>query len=261
MDFSLILKGFVIGVGKIIPGVSGSLIALSFGLYEKCINAISNFFKDFKKNSIFLGTLSIGIICAIILGSRIIIYFMNNYYVVTMLLFTGLILGGLPNLFKNKNFDFKNISIFLIGFSFMIILSLFKNSNDFSPNNIIIFLLGFIDAVTMIIPGISGTAIFILIGCYDFILNMFSQINLIHLTFFGAGVFIGVIIVSKIMNYLFKEYKDQVYMFVIGLGASSICILIKKTMDSITSIMDIILGLILLIIGYKISMKSINWKL
>ena len=254
LDFSLIIKGFIIGIGKIIPGVSGSLIALSFGLYEKCIDAISNFFKDFKNNLIFLGTLSIGIICAIVLGSKIIIHFMNNYYVLTMLFFIGLIIGGFPSLFKNKKIDFINIIIFLIGFFLMFIISLFKSSIQFVPNNTVIILLGFIDAITMIVPGVSGTAIFMVTGCYDFILNMFSKVNLFHLMFFGIGVFIGIIIVSKIMNYLFKKHKNQVYMFIIGLGFSSTYILIKNTLCHITSIVDIIFGLLFLMVGYKLSL-------
>ena len=254
IDISLILKGFIIGLGKIIPGVSGSIIALSFGLYEKAIDSISNFFKDFKNNLIFLGTLSIGVICAIVLGSKIIIHFMNNYFAITMLFFIGLIIGGFPSFLKNKKINLTNIIIFLIGFFLMFMISLFKSSNNFIPNNVVIIILGFIDAITMIIPGVSGTAIFILIGCYDFILNMFSKFNLIHLIFFGIGVFVGIIIVSKIMNYLFREYKNQVYMFIIGLSFSSTYILFKNTLHHITSIVDIILGLLFLIIGYKISL-------
>ena len=48
MDIKLILKGFLIGIGKIIPGFSGALLAISFNVYDKLINSITNFFSNKK---------------------------------------------------------------------------------------------------------------------------------------------------------------------------------------------------------------------
>ena len=102
---SLILKGFIIGIAKIIPGVSGAVIAISFGIYEKFINIISRplhiKFNDLKFLSfLFIGAaLGIGIFC------KIVKFCIDNCYLPTMLLFLGLIIGGTPNILneiKNK---------------------------------------------------------------------------------------------------------------------------------------------------------------
>ena len=99
----LIIKGFIIGIAKIIPGVSGSLVALNLGLYERGIEAISNFFNNVKSNMIFLLNVGIGIIISIIIGSKVIDYALLKFYFPTILLFIGLLIGTIPNLFKKAN--------------------------------------------------------------------------------------------------------------------------------------------------------------
>ena len=99
----LLLKGFIIGIAKIIPGVSGALIAISFGIYEKAIKAISNFFENPINNFLFLFPIGLGVLLSISLTSGLILYFINNYYFPTILLFIGLIMGGIPSLIDNIN--------------------------------------------------------------------------------------------------------------------------------------------------------------
>ena len=96
--FGLFIKGLIIGIGQIIPGVSGGMLAISLGLYEKGINAISNFFSNVKENLKFLVPIALGIITSILYISKVIKYFLSAYYLPTMLLFIGLIVGGVPPL-------------------------------------------------------------------------------------------------------------------------------------------------------------------
>ena len=176
----LIIKGFIIGIAKIMPGVSGSLVALNLGLYERGIEAISNFFKNVKSNVVFLVNVGIGIILSIIICSKIIDYALLNFCFPTMLLFVGLLVGTIPNLFKKATIKTKSEWFyFIIVYILMIIFTILKIDNKFIysdnlKNNLYVILIGFIDALTMIIPGISGTATFMLMGCYDFFLSIFS---------------------------------------------------------------------------------------
>lgn len=87
----LIIKGLIIGFAKVMPGVSGAILAISMGVYDKGINAITRFFDNIKENTKFLFFIGIGIIIAIMLGSNIVYFLLNNYYVITMLFFMGLI--------------------------------------------------------------------------------------------------------------------------------------------------------------------------
>lgn len=261
----LVMKGFVIGLGKVVPGVSGSLIAISLGLYEKCIDSISNFFKDVRKNIIFLGTIGIGIILSVLFGSTVIIWLLNHFYTPTMFLFIGLIGGGIPILIdKSYKKGLGDYLLMILGFIIMFLIGTLAPTKQFLPNINIrdLFMvsgLGFIDATTMIIPGVSGTAVFILLGCYPFILTLFSHLfdfnYIYYIIFFGLGLLIGTTIVSNIMNYFFRNHKQRVYMLILGLSLSSIYMLLKDTILHLNHLYEIIFGIILMIVGYKIVKK------
>ena len=75
------IKGFFVGIANITPGISGSALLVSLNLYEKCINSISNIFKDFKKNFTFLLPITLGVFIGTFLFSNIIFYFYNNLFV------------------------------------------------------------------------------------------------------------------------------------------------------------------------------------
>ncbi len=253
-------------MGKVIPGVSGSLIAVSLNVYEEAIEAIGHFFNDVKKNIYFLGSLGIGLVISIAFGSKILIYMLEFCYVPTMLLFIGFIIGIFPNLYhkiekKNK----KTIFLFLLPMLLVLMLPLFSTHMNFYPEKnmqsyIVIFGIGFLDAMTMVIPGISGTAIFILLGCYSFVLNLFSNLtsieiltNFSYYCFFGIGLALGVILVSKIMSFLYNKYKQATYTIIMGFTCASVILLIVKVIQASDGIWEVLVGILLAIIGYFIS--------
>ena len=108
-----LLKGFIIGIGKIIPGVSGSVLAITLGVYDKSVEYINNFKHNKKESLKYLLPLGIGIIISIIIFSKIITILLDKYYQITMLFFIGLIIGGLPEIIKKvkkqDNINIKNL--------------------------------------------------------------------------------------------------------------------------------------------------------
>lgn len=257
----LFIKGFLIGIGKIIPGVSGSMIAITFNLYEKMIYAINHIFK--KENIYFLFPIGLGAVFAILFSSKGITYLLNNYYLATMLLFTGLIMGGIPNLLNKTNVKkSKNIFLFILSFSFVIILS---NITNFQNRVTFTFLthlfMGIVESVTMIVPGISGTALFILFGYYDFFLNVLSNCMTNFLSYFSIllpfciGMIIGVVVTSKIMSFFFSKYKEEIYALIIGFSLSSVVLLLKQTLQYNYSKIEISISLFLMLLGYFIQKK------
>ena len=104
----LFLKGCVFGVANIIPGVSGGTIALTMGIYEDLIKAISNIRKKFKKSMALLIPFGLGAIASILLLSKVIKFCLDRYETPTILFFLGLIIGGIPLITKNvKGRKFK----------------------------------------------------------------------------------------------------------------------------------------------------------
>lgn len=253
-----IFKGLLIGIGKIIPGVSGSLIAMSLGVYEKCIDIISNFSKEIKYNYKFLFNLCLGFLLSFILFSNVIYYFITNHYFLTMCLFIGLIIGTIPNVLnKNKIETKKDYIYILVSFIIVILISFLGKGYINIENNfsgyLFTILIGFIDAVTMIIPGISGTAIFMVLGVYEFVLLLFSKLLFPFIVFFAIGLIIGVIITSKLINYCFKNYNHQTYLLILGFVFSSLLFLIIDTFNKSFNLIQFLIGIILIIFGYFIS--------
>lgn len=269
---TLVIKGFLIGVANIIPGVSGGTLAITLGIYEKLIGAISHFFKNLKENIKFIIPIGIGAVLSILLLSRVISFCLDKYTLATILFFIGLILGGIPLLNKKIKGHYKNVSniiIFLLSFGFVIALSVLKGENvvSFANMNIInyimLFLVGVVAAATMIIPGVSGSFVLMLLGYYKPIvdtigaLTKFNNIwqNIMILVPFGIGVLVGIVAISKLLEFLFKKYEVKTYFGVMGFIMASIITIFTGAEGLVFSVPQLLIGLMLLVIGFTAAYK------
>lgn len=257
---NLFIKGMIIGIGKIIPGVSGSMLAISLGVYDKIFESISSLLRDFKKNAKFLINIGLGIVVAIILMSKLIIFYLNKNYFLVMMLFIGLIIGGVISVFKKVSEDvsIKNFFLLIIPFLILYFLNLLTNNINLTLNLTLTnsFFLGIIEALTMVIPGISGTAIMMMLGVYEEQLKMFNEIEYFpYLFVFMSGVFICVILFSKIIINFLNSHRISCYYLIIGFSLSSMIILIMTILSVNVKIFELILGIILLLIGVFVSHK------
>ncbi len=272
----LAIKGFFIGLANIIPGVSGGTLALTLGIYEKLIGCISHFFKNLKENIKFILPIGIGAVIAILSLSHLISFCLDNYVLPTILFFIGAILGGLPMLIKKVNghkITISNIIIFLIT-SGIIILLLFLNSEtevSFQNMNIIdyllLFVVGVVASATMVIPGVSGSAVLMTIGYYKPILDIvknltdFSSLgsNLAILIPFGLGVLVGILLIAKVLEFLFKNFEVKTYYGVLGFIVASIISIIYQNLvinaNFVFSFGSLIIGIILFILGFVVAYK------
>ena len=261
-----VLKGFIIGVAKIIPGVSGAILAISLGVYDKAILAITNFFDNKKDNFKLLLSLAVGIILAIILFSKVVNFALSNFYLITMLFFIGLIIGGLPSIFREVKK--KDSYIVIISFLLVFIISISYISNSYVIQNnfndiIIFFIAGVFEAIGTIVPGISSTAILTVLGMYELIIDMISNLtnvsylidNLRVIISFSLGLAIGIVLISMLMNVLFKKYSNKTYAFILGVVLASVILIIIKTLSYGITFINLSVGIIFLILGLFISRK------
>lgn len=268
-DVKLFIQGFIVGIGKIIPGVSGAMFAMMFGIYEKSLNIISNLKTELKKNIKYVLILGISVSLAIILGSNIIKTCLDKYYLQTMLLFIGMMTAGVKPLFKNvqgEKVKISNIICALVVVILLVLLSLVnvEDTGEVLNKNIFTFLIlilsGFLDAFATVVPGICGTALLIILGYYDIVIASLSDIfnfsnlanNLYVLIPFGIGMIVGIILISKLINYLFKHHKIKTYYSIIGFAIMSIVILFTKVLENTYNMNQIIISVILFIVGYII---------
>lgn len=266
----LFLIGILIGTAMIIPGVSGSVIAVIFGVYDKSITALTNLFKNFKKNIIYLFILGSGILTGAIWFSNVMMFLYEKHEIITKFSFIGLILGGIPfliNEIKKKKTEKINVKMFLITLLFSLVLwylsenliNLTININNSSKilNFFLLFLSGFIYSVGKVIPGISGSFLLILIGMYEFVLSIMANPIIAVVTSFDKilpfilGLIFGVIVLLKLMKYLLDKKFGLTYSIIIGFVIGSIPALIPKFSFNL----DFITGIIVMIVSFVLSYK------
>lgn len=275
-----ILKGILIGIANIIPGVSGGTMAVSMGIYDKIISSITNLFKDFKRSVMTLLPYGIGMVLGIVILSFAIQYLFDTYPFQTNLLFIGLIVGGVPIISKKVKGEKKNIGhiiSFLVFFGFVIGLACLGGSTGTDVviekvtlmQFIVLFLVGVIASATMVIPGVSGSMVLMLLGYYQPILNTVTEFiksavsldidSIIHtiviLIPFGLGVVIGIFAIAKVIEIVFNKFPIYAYCAIIGLIlASPFAILIMSGITGIT-LVSILTGIVTFVIGFVISIK------
>lgn len=269
----LILKGFILGIANIIPGVSGGTLAMTMGIYEDIIKSISSILKTPKKSLKLLLYLGIGAALSILILSKLLNYTLTNYAFATTLFFIGLIVGGFPLLLKKAKGHKVSLGYllsFLSTTSLVIILRLLQRTeNTVSLNNvslftiIILLLVGMLAASTMVIPGVSGSFVLMLIGFYKPILNTISNItkinllghNLLILVPFGIGVLLGIVLTAKLIEYLLKKYEIYTYYGIYGFILASILVLILNVYNKATGIPEVVIGILLVLLGTFIGYK------
>lgn len=241
--------GIAIGSGAILPGISSGVFCVIFGIYEKLIDSILNFFKFPKKNFKFLLPIFIGMFIGVFIFSNLINYFLIKFPIQTKSIFIGLILGSIPSLFKevNKNYKFKLKYLLFTLISFILgILSVFLESNistniaSVNFNFLYLLLSGFLMSIGVIVPGVSSTVILMLMGVYSSYISSISSLYFPILIPLGIGLLLGSIIFMNITNFLLKKFYIQTFYTIIGFTLGSIFVLFPNIQYDLNGLICII---------------------
>lgn len=278
------ILGFFLGLAVIVPGISGSTIAIIFKIYDKILEAVANIFKTFKKSILFLLPIIIGAIIGILAGFFTIQKLLDILPFAIVALFGGLMLGSMPSLKdeievteNETKKSFKGIILFVIGIIIPLCLCLVSifggnnsNSLDIDFVHIIIYLaLGFLVALTQFIPGCSATASLMALGYFLPIMNS------VHLSYWKdnmsvfivyvllvVGCLIGCFVISKTITKLLEKYKKNMFYLFIGLSVGSVFAMFcnsdmieiyKNWYHNGIEVLDLTLGIVFFIIGLLFS--------
>lgn len=256
------LIGIFIGCGAILPGVSSGVFCVIFGIYEKLVDSIVNFFKAPKKNLIFIFPISLGAFIGIVLFGNIIKYFFNTCRMQASFAFIGLILGTIPVLLKqgstSKCIRLKKMIPLVISFFIGIILIFIEKnfSVNFALNTSPLYLIfaGFVMSIGIVVPGISNTVILMLLGVYNQYISSVSSLNLHVLIPMCIGILIGGILWLKIITLLLNKYREYTFYSIIGFTLGSVFVLYPGFSFDFNGLFSIFLLLICTILSYKLSL-------
>ena len=254
------LKGFVLGLSMVFPGISGGTMAFIMGIYEKLIKEISNFKIEhvkklalcfsfnkaqiksnlsFLKNSwdwSFLIPLMLGALLALILFIKWADFLINKYFLEFYSVIFGLILGTVLFTFqkaqKNKIFFlfflgsfFLNFILFSYGFEF----SYFKDSPAF------IFLpVGFLLSIALIVPGLSGSYLLLILGLYEQTIGILKNLEFFVIFIFIIGMAFGFVLTAKLMQKMLDKYFNQSVAVILGLMLGSLYSIYPLEKSSLT---------------------------
>lgn len=252
------LKGIIVGIGGIAPGLSGSVLLVILGLYQKTINAIGTLFKNFKKNVTFLVPLFLGFGVGVILFSKIVDFLLGNYEMYTRFAFLGLVLGTIPLFYKEvKKEGFKKKYYWLMLISALAGLVLFSFNKDLfpvitNPNLFQSVLLGIAVAGSSIIPGVDSAVILSTLGLYELYVSSLANFDLSVLIPAGVGLVIGVLVISFIVNKLLSKYYTITFSIIFGLFLSIIPNVLNESCVLGFNI-DSVISIVILIIGFAFS--------
>lgn len=229
--------GFFVGVVSLVPGISGGTVLLLMKKYDTIVEAITHI-KD-KKNRHILFFLVLGICFGTITFARIIEFLFYFFPNGTFILFSGLVLFGIPGFVHDENIKPK-ISWLFLGLLFIYILASFSTNSETVifdyPKITISFLLffafcGMIDGFFTILPGVSGSMVMMILGPYFLYKSFLAQLSfetiyfLLPLLFYFLGDAFGFFLGSKVSIYFLDRHRQPFMNFVLGMVIMSVLVI------------------------------------
>ncbi len=259
-----VVKGIIIGIANVIPGVSGGTMMVSMGIFDTLIGSITGLFKHFGKSVKTLLPYAVGMLIGIVALASVLTFLFENYPLPTSTAFIGLILGGLAPLLKRidmKKASVFSMCLFLVFLALIVVMAVINPVEasvpvEFSWAQALVLLgIGAIASATMIIPGVSGSMVLMLLGYYRTVLSavthlkdgvlggdwalVFAQLKI--LIPFGIGVLIGIYAVAKLIEFLLRRYPVHTYSAILGLVvASPVAVLLRCDMTGVTPVIVLI---------------------
>lgn len=279
--------GFFIGLAVIVPGVSGSTVAIIFKLYEKLLYALGNIVKKFKKCVRFLLPIAAGLLIGFVLGFLAIQKLIDISPFTVIGLFAGLMLGAFPAVYDEIKGEKKTpprLLLFLLGLLVPVAIALISvygtegagSLKHLNAGHYILFLLlGYLVAVTQIVPGLSATALLMAFGYFTPIMQS------VHLSYWqedpavfavyaclAVGFLLGLVTFSKLLTTIFAKWRKGAFFLIVGLSLGSIVTMffnpdvcaVYEAWGTQLNVLDLVLGLVLFVVGVVIAYLFVKYE-
>lgn len=248
----LLIKGVLIGFGAILPGAGGGIVAVSTGIYERAIHAVSNLFKDFKTSISFLLPLLLGSLLGLLPTSFLLEWLLVSYETSLTYVLIGIVLGGIPAFLRQANsqrgFKPKYLIGTLLGFLFAVSLffieKIFTSVTVLELNFLTAMLCGGIIASGIVIPGISAAFILMFLGLYEPMLASLNSFNIPMLASALLGGFIVAALLFLFVRKMLIKYHSATYYTSLGLLIGTVILIFPAFEFSLLQLFNIILLLI-----------------
>ena len=256
----LALQGAIVGIGAILPGVSGGVLCAAFGIYEPMMELLTEPRKHLKRHLPTFIPFVIGWAGGFMLFSLLIGALLNKYYDIATMLFFGLVCGTIPELFKkSEKADPKyswtpfviSLSVSYILFHIMALIEGGTGSGITAPQNFLSFLFcGFMWGISLIVPGMSSSPVLQYLNLLEPLTTGIGSLNITILFPFVLGIIITVLLFARLVNMLFKKHYALISRIILGFVISSS---LNTLPTSFKSGWSLVISLVCFAIGFVIA--------
>lgn len=239
------ILGFLIGLAVIVPGISGSTVAIIFKLYDQFLYAVGNLFKKFKPCFFFLLPIGIGLVVGVLLGFISVKRLVELFPFAIVCLFAGLMCGAFPAVkdeIKNTEHTPLRMSFFGVGLFLPVAVGCLSawltavgsgGGDAFASVQwwqvLLGVVIGYAFGITQIVPGLSGSALLMAVGWFQSLMASISftywksnpAVFLVYVGL-GVGVLLGIFTFSKFLTFVFGKARQTAYHLIVGLSLGSI---------------------------------------
>ena len=249
------IQGAIIGVGAILPGVSGGVLCVAFGLFEPLMEFLTNPKKSLKENYKMFIPFFVGWGLGFVLLAKLCEMFFSFAPDVAIFLFFGLVCGTIPEMFKKSENADKDMTWTPFVISMAVSYTLFHIIETGEavaiPANFLSFVFcGFMWGISLIVPGLSSSTVLIFLGLYVPLTEGIGGFDMSVLLPFGVGLVITVLLFAKLINMLFKKHYAVISRIILGFVISSS---LKTLPHEFGSVWTMIISIICCVIGFIIA--------
>lgn len=254
MNFIIkILQGSLIGLGAVLPGISGGVLCVIFGIYKIIMELLAEPFKNFKTHVPKLIPVIIGGAIGFLGIANVLSVLLEKYPAPSVCLFIGLIAGMLPSLFREAGEQGKDKNSYVamyvaMGLTFLLLVCLKIFSVDITPNFIWYVFCGFCLALSIIAPGMSFSTLLMPLGLYEPFVAGIGHLDLQILIPGGIGAFATVILLSRVINSIFEKHYGVAFHAIIGIIIAATIMIIPFS-SFVASLGSLVVNIICLVVG------------
>lgn len=247
-----VLQGVLIGVGAVLPGISGGVLCVVFGIYKPVMELLGDPIRKFRTHVPKLLPVIVGGAVGFLGVAKILAFFLEAYPAPSVCLFIGLITGMLPSLFReaNEKGRVKNAWVPL-AVAFVVILALLISLNLFSititPNFGWYVFCGFCLALSVIAPGMSFSTLLMPLGLYTPFVDGLGSLDFSILVPAGIGAVVTVICLARAVDALFDHFYAYAFHAIIGIVIAATIMIVP--VDSFTSLGAAAVNVVCLAVG------------
>ncbi len=254
-----LICGIAIGAGAILPGISGGVLCVIFGVYQPLMEALAHPIQGIRKHWKMFLLIGIGWLFGFVLFANMIEWIFEISALYSTWLFAGLILGTVPALYKEAGkkgrTKYSYISMILSGGILMAILVIVKYVVHIAvtPNTGWYVFAGGLWGISLVIPGMSSSPMLLALGLYEPLNSGLANLDLHVILPWVIGMGITILLLARAVNLLFQKNASFAYHAVVGIVVASTLMIIPLAYESVG---QFFIGLVFGAVGYVIAFIS-----